>query len=116
MDTWRKAVVLQWLKREQNMEQTYRYRGFDIVVNALRATDAATHAGDATAQRRYMAAVMLKTRLISGEWSTAFRVGAAPGRSSTDLREVLATGFAAATQVVDDVVSVMGDGVTRMAA
>jgi hypothetical protein len=98
------------------MEQRYRYRSFDIVVNALRTTDTATHAGDATAQRHYVAAVTSKTRLIGGEWSTAFRVGPMPGRSSTDLREVLAAGIAAATQVVDDVVSVMGECVTRKAA
>ncbi|EEA04400.1 hypothetical protein BH160DRAFT_0302 [Burkholderia sp. H160] len=98
------------------MEQTYRYRGFDIVVNALRATDTTTHAGDATAQRAYMAGVTLKTRLIGDEWSTAFRVGPVAVRSSTDLREVLAAGFAAGTQVVDDVLSVMGDRVKRRAA
>jgi hypothetical protein len=98
------------------MEQTYRYRGFDIVVNALCAVDTASQVGDATAQRRYIAAVTLKTRLIGGEWSTAFRVGPVSARSSTDPREVLADGFAAATEVVDDVVNVMGDGVTRKAA
>jgi hypothetical protein len=98
------------------MEQTYRYRGFDIVVNALRAADTAPQVGDATAQRRYIAAVTLKTRLIGGEWSTAFRVGPVRAHSSTDPREVLADGFAAATEVVDDVVKVMGEGVTRKAA
>ena len=98
------------------MEQTYRYRGFDIVVNALRVTDAVTYEGAATAQRVYMAAVTLKTRLVGGGWSTAFRVGTGPDRSSTDLPQVLAAGFVAATQVVDDVVSVMGDGLTREAA
>jgi len=72
--------------------------------------------GDATAQRRYIAAVTLKTRLIGGEWSTAFRVGPVRAHSSTDPREVLADGFAAATEVVDDVVKVMGEGVTRKAA
>ncbi|MGF6372548.1 hypothetical protein OKW40_005364 [Paraburkholderia sp. RAU6.4a] len=98
------------------MEQTYRYRGFDIVVNALRATDMSTRVGSATARRAYVASVTLKTRLIGGEWSTAFRVASVPGRSSTDLREVLAAGFAAAIRVVDDVVSVMGDGFARKAA
>ncbi|MEX3635894.1 hypothetical protein [Paraburkholderia sp. BR14320] len=92
------------------MEQTYRYRGFDIVVNALHATHTCSHVGGVTARRAYVANVTLKTRLIGGEWSTAFRVGPLPGRSATDLWEVLAAGFAAATRVVDDVVSVMGDG------
>jgi hypothetical protein len=84
--------------------------------NALRASDQAAHANDATARRAYMAAVTLKTRLLGGEWSTAFRVGPPPGRASTDLREVLATGFTAATRVVDDVVSVMGDRIAHKAA
>jgi hypothetical protein len=116
MHRWRSAVVEQRLKTEKSMEQTYRYRGFDIVVNALRATDTATRVGDATAQRAYMASVTLKTRLMGGEWSTAFRVGPVRDRASSDQREVLAAGFAAATQIVDDVVSVMGDGLTRKAA
>ncbi|RZF28402.1 hypothetical protein EVC45_17645 [Paraburkholderia sp. UYCP14C] len=98
------------------MEQTYRYRGFEIVVNALRAADTSTLVGDATARRAYVASVTLKTRLIGGEWSTAFRVCSLPSRASTDLREVLAGGFSAATRVVDDVMSVMGDGVARKAA
>lgn len=98
------------------MEQIYQYRGFDIVVNALRVTDAVTHGGAATAQRAYMAAVTLKTRLVGGVWSTAFRVEPGPDRSSTDLPQVLAAGFVAATHVVDDVVSVMGEGLAREAA
>ncbi|APA89293.1 hypothetical protein BJG93_24700 [Paraburkholderia sprentiae WSM5005] len=98
------------------MKQIYRYRGFDIVVNALRGTDSVAHVSDPTARRAYAASVTLKTRLIGGEWSTAFRVGPVPVGSSTDLSEVLAAGFAAATRVVDDVVSVMGEGVARKAA
>ncbi|MBB5422304.1 hypothetical protein HDG40_000445 [Paraburkholderia sp. JPY158] len=98
------------------MEQTYRYREFDIVVSALHATDTCSPVGGVTARRAYVANVMLKTRLNGGEWSTAFRVGPLPGRSATDLREVLAAGFAAATRVVDDVVNMMGDGVARKAA
>ncbi|MEX3894017.1 hypothetical protein FSB08_11360 [Paraburkholderia sp. JPY432] len=98
------------------MEQTYRYRGFDITVNALHATHTCSPVGGVTARRAYVANVTLKTRLIGGEWSTAFRVGPPAGRSATDLREVLAAGFAAATRVVDDVVSVMGDGLARKAA
>ncbi|MEX3786332.1 hypothetical protein [Paraburkholderia sp. BR14374] len=98
------------------MEQTYRYRGFDIMVNALHATHTCSPVGSVTARPAYVANVTLKTRLIGGEWSTAFRVGPLAGRSATDLREVLAAGFAAATRVVDDVVSVMGDGLARKAA
>ncbi|NML35132.1 hypothetical protein [Paraburkholderia antibiotica] len=90
------------------MEKTYRYRGFDIVVNSLRATVAVARRDDASSQYAYMAGVTLKARLSGGEWSTAFRIGPISGRLSADLREVLAAGFAAGTQVVDDVMSVMG--------
>lgn len=98
------------------MEQTYRYRGFDIVVNALRVADTTTQVGDATARRTYMACVTLKTKLNDDEWSTAFRMGPVSGRSSADMTEVLAAGLTAATRVVDAVVSVMGVGATRKAA
>ncbi|EEF24995.1 conserved hypothetical protein [Ricinus communis] len=91
------------------MEQKYRYRGFDIAVDAQRETDVSDCARDEIKQCAYIASVRLSTSLIAGEWSTDFRVEPMPGRSPADLREVLAAGFAAATKVVDDVMRVMGD-------
>ncbi|MCC8395956.1 hypothetical protein LJ656_25555 [Paraburkholderia sp. MMS20-SJTR3] len=96
------------------MEKTYRYRGFDIVVNALRLGDDVGRC-DTTAPA-YMAGVKLSAQLPSGEWSTAFRAGPVPGRISADLREVFVAGFAAATRVIDDVVGVMGDALVVQAA
>jgi hypothetical protein len=90
------------------MEQTYSYRGFDVVVNAQREDDASGNASDETQRCVYVTGVTLKTDLIAGEWSTGFRVEPLAGRSSADLREVLSAGFAAATKVVDDVIGVMG--------
>lgn len=91
------------------MEQAYSYRGFDVIVNATKEGSAFGHSDTETGKCAYVAGVTLKTSLIAGEWSTDFRVEPALGRLPTDLREVLAAGFVAATKVIDDVICVMGD-------
>jgi hypothetical protein len=91
------------------MQRTYSYRGFDIVVDVRCDGHGLVHPDDEAAQHAYAVSVTLKADLPGGEWSTDFRVGPMPGSLPADLRDVLASGFAAASKVVDEVVGVMGN-------
>lgn len=91
------------------MEQAYRYRGFDVIVNATKEGSASGHRDVEVGQDVYIAGVTLRTSFIAGEWSADFRVEPAPGRMPADLREVLAAGFAAATKIIDEVIDAIGD-------